>query len=67
MRPTLVEAWLPLLMQAVVDWDVVLAGCGDDLVQVGDGVMFFEGLFKQIVQLAVLVEEVVVEVYEDNG
>jgi hypothetical protein len=31
-RSALVEAGLPLLVQAVVDGDVVFAGAGDDLV-----------------------------------
>ena len=30
-RPALVEAGLPLLVQAVVDGDVIFAGAGDEL------------------------------------
>lgn len=41
------EAGLTLLVEAVVDWDLVEAGSGDELFEVGDGVCFFEAVGEE--------------------
>ena len=47
---------------------MVFAGAGDELVQVGDGVVFGEGVGEAGEQFAVRVDEVVVQVNEhDSG
>jgi hypothetical protein len=46
---------------------VVFAGAGDELVQVGDGVVFGEDVGEGGKQFAVRVDEVVGQVYQDVG
>jgi hypothetical protein len=66
--PPVVVAGLVLLVHAIVDGNVVGARGVEELLDVGDGVFFFEGVGEEAVELALWVQEVVVGVcYYDRG
>jgi len=44
----------------------VFAGCGNEFLEVGDGVLFFEGVGEEGIEFAGWVEEVIVWVYNDD-
>jgi hypothetical protein len=55
------------LVHAVVDWDVVLSGGGDEFLDVGEGVVCFHAVGHLSVEFAIWVEELVVGVDEEDG
>ena len=60
MVPAVVEAWADLLMEAVEDGDLVVAGCCNDVFDMFYGVGSCEVIVQETVEFAIWVEEVVV-------
>lgn len=67
MLPPSDEAELLLLVQAVVDGDFVCSGGSNELLQMRDGICFFETLSYHAIDFAFRVQEVVVWVDDDDG
>ena len=66
MIPSRNEPRLHLLVKTIVDRDLVGTSCGHQLLQMFDGVGFFETVGEEAIELAFGMEEVVVRIDDDN-